>query len=156
MGVPRVVPITSPPSAQRHRPGQFVHGVFRWQGGLRRTCHCCARREPLPEGGNSMVLLESEICCFLSNHSWLNYSQLPIARKSSPCAGPSAGAEVLHAHGSSTFGAFWKHCSPEEVSPCANRCCPWRVAVANCLHLSICACHPCAGAMLIFSVPFKF
>ena len=24
-----------------------------------------------------------------------------------------------------------------------------------CLHFSICACHPCAGAMLIFSVPFQ-
>ena len=26
----------------------------------------------------------------------------------------------------------------------------------NCLHVSICACHPCAGAMLIFSVSFQF
>jgi hypothetical protein len=26
----------------------------------------------------------------------------------------------------------------------------------NCLHFSICACHPCAGAMLIFSVSFQF
>ena len=25
----------------------------------------------------------------------------------------------------------------------------------NCLHFSICACRPCAGAMLIFSVPFQ-
>ena len=25
-----------------------------------------------------------------------------------------------------------------------------------CLNCSICACHPCAGAMLIFSVSFKF
>ena len=25
----------------------------------------------------------------------------------------------------------------------------------NCLHFSICACHPCAGAMLIFSVSFQ-
>ena len=25
-----------------------------------------------------------------------------------------------------------------------------------CLHFSICACHPCAGAMLIFPVPFQF
>ena len=25
----------------------------------------------------------------------------------------------------------------------------------NCLHFSICACHPCAEAMLIFSVPFQ-
>ena len=25
----------------------------------------------------------------------------------------------------------------------------------RCLHLSICARHPCAGAMLIFSVPFQ-
>ena len=25
-----------------------------------------------------------------------------------------------------------------------------------CLHFSICACHPCAGAMLIFSVSFQF
>ena len=24
------------------------------------------------------------------------------------------------------------------------------------LHFSICACHPCAGAMLIFSVSFQF
>ena len=26
----------------------------------------------------------------------------------------------------------------------------------NWLHFSICACHPCAGAMLIFSVSFQF
>ena len=26
----------------------------------------------------------------------------------------------------------------------------------NCLHFSICACHPCAGAMLIFSASFQF
>ncbi len=26
----------------------------------------------------------------------------------------------------------------------------------NCLHFSICACHPCAGAMLILSVSFQF
>ena len=26
----------------------------------------------------------------------------------------------------------------------------------NCVHFSICACHPCAGAMLIFSVSFQF
>ena len=26
----------------------------------------------------------------------------------------------------------------------------------NCLHFSMCACHPCAGAMLIFSVSFQF
>ena len=26
----------------------------------------------------------------------------------------------------------------------------------HCLHFSICACHPCAGAMLIFSVSFQF
>ena len=25
-----------------------------------------------------------------------------------------------------------------------------------CLHFSMCACHPCAGAMLIFSVSFQF
>jgi hypothetical protein len=28
--------------------------------------------------------------------------------------------------------------------------------IKNCLHFSICACHPCAGAMLIFSVSFQF
>ena len=26
----------------------------------------------------------------------------------------------------------------------------------KCLHFSICACHPCAGAMLIFSVSIQF
>ena len=26
----------------------------------------------------------------------------------------------------------------------------------NCLHFSSCACHPCAGAMLIFSASFQF
>ena len=26
----------------------------------------------------------------------------------------------------------------------------------NCLHFSICACHPCAGAMRVFSVSFEF
>ncbi len=26
----------------------------------------------------------------------------------------------------------------------------------KCLHFSICACHPCVGAMLIFSVSFQF
>ena len=30
---------------------------------------------------------------------------------------------------------------------------PWQ---KNCVHFSICACHPCAGAMLIFSVSFPF
>ena len=32
---------------------------------------------------------------------------------------------------------------------------PGRVAVNSCLHFSICAWHPCAGAMLIFSVSFQ-
>ena len=40
----------------------------------------------------------------------------------------------------------------------------WRTQITNrevqtqkkCLHFSICACHPCAGAMLIFSVSFQF
>ena len=31
-----------------------------------------------------------------------------------------------------------------------------QVSQKNCLHFSICACHPCAGAMLIFSVSFQF
>ena len=30
------------------------------------------------------------------------------------------------------------------------------IYIYNCLHFSICACHPCAGAMLIFSVSFQF
>ena len=42
--------------------------------------------------------------------------------------------------------------------------CPWPVANVrdastwpkNCIHFSICACHPCAGAMLVFSVSFQF
>ncbi len=29
-------------------------------------------------------------------------------------------------------------------------------ATKNLVHFSICACHPCAGAMLIFSVSFQF
>ena len=32
---------------------------------------------------------------------------------------------------------------------------PW-LSEKNCLHFSICACHPCAGDMLIFSVSFQF
>ena len=35
----------------------------------------------------------------------------------------------------------------------------WQIAgevTKNCVHFSICACHPCAGAMLIFSVSFQF
>ena len=31
-----------------------------------------------------------------------------------------------------------------------------RFSPKKCLHFSICACHPCAGAMLIFSVSFQF
>ena len=31
-----------------------------------------------------------------------------------------------------------------------------RIAKKNLVHFSICACHPCAGAMLIFSVSFQF
>ena len=35
--------------------------------------------------------------------------------------------------------------------------CVWRILhKKNCLHFSICACHPCAGAMLFFSVSFQF
>ena len=30
------------------------------------------------------------------------------------------------------------------------------IANISCLQISICACHPCAGAMLIFSVSFQF
>ena len=26
----------------------------------------------------------------------------------------------------------------------------------RCLHFSICACHPCGGAMLVFSASFNF
>ena len=32
----------------------------------------------------------------------------------------------------------------------------WASCRKNCLHFSICACHPCAGAMLILSVSFQF
>ena len=32
---------------------------------------------------------------------------------------------------------------------------PKDAAYTSCLHFSICACHPCAGAMLIFSVSFQ-
>ena len=31
-----------------------------------------------------------------------------------------------------------------------------KIIYGFCLHFSICACHPCAGAMLIFSVSFQF
>jgi hypothetical protein len=47
-------------------------------------------------------------------------------------------------------------------SYCAERCLcallrtALRLREKNCLHFSICACHPCAGAMLIFSVSFQF
>ena len=33
---------------------------------------------------------------------------------------------------------------------------PWWARTKNQVHFSICACHPCAGAMLIFSVSFQF
>ena len=33
---------------------------------------------------------------------------------------------------------------------------PKRSFAKNLLHFSLCACHPCAGAMLIFSVSFQF
>ncbi len=50
---------------------------------------------------------------------------------------------------------------------CCGRCCGRRLRAKQrltqpsgcqhyCLHFSICACHPCAGAMLIFSVSFQF
>ena len=32
----------------------------------------------------------------------------------------------------------------------------WDPRDLGCLHFSICACHPCAGAMLIFSISFQF
>ena len=32
----------------------------------------------------------------------------------------------------------------------------WNHRVTDCLHFSICACHACAGAMLMFSVSFQF
>ena len=38
----------------------------------------------------------------------------------------------------------------------AFRACALRRFWRFCLHFSICACHPCAGAMLIFSVSFQF
>ena len=41
------------------------------------------------------------------------------------------------------------------LAPCAAKP-PLRVGTKNQLHFSICACHPCAGAMLIFSVSFQF
>ena len=31
-----------------------------------------------------------------------------------------------------------------------------RKQAGNCLHFSMCACHPCAVAMLIFSASFQF
>ena len=37
-----------------------------------------------------------------------------------------------------------------------NECVHRKKRQKNCLHFSICACHPCAGAMLIFSVSFQF
>ena len=42
-------------------------------------------------------------------------------------------------------------------SPSLSKCTPADSMWAkNWLHFSICACHPCAGAMLIFSVSFQF
>ena len=38
----------------------------------------------------------------------------------------------------------------------SRRRCSLPTGKKNCLHFSICACHPCAGAMLIFSVSFQF
>ena len=32
----------------------------------------------------------------------------------------------------------------------------WKNETKNLVHFSICACHPCAGAMQIFSVSFQF
>ena len=46
----------------------------------------------------------------------------------------------------------------EHTHPCIF-CCfllLFRKRTKQCLHFSIGACHPCAGAMLIFSVSFQF
>ena len=40
-------------------------------------------------------------------------------------------------------------CGPLELGVAVRR-------TKKCLHFSICACHPCAGAMLLFSVSFQF
>ena len=32
----------------------------------------------------------------------------------------------------------------------------WPMLKRNCLHFSMCTCHPCAGTMLIFPVLFQF
>ena len=51
---------------------------------------------------------------------------------------------------------------PPPLSPVAGQPpSPWSprlfsVVSKNCVHFSICACHPCAGAMLIFSESFQF
>ena len=45
----------------------------------------------------------------------------------------------------------WGHWTcPGDCGPCFAR------NIKKCLHFSICACHPCAGAMLILSASFKF
>ena len=73
-------------------------------------------------------------------------------------------------------GPFWCHSwarrdkrillgsAPPDVAQKARRLTPpsggmqlaTKKELKNLVHLSICACHPCAGAMLIFSVSFQF
>ena len=48
-------------------------------------------------------------------------------------------------------------CGPKSGAPCKiNTRKRSHKTRKNCVHFSICACHPCAGAMLIFSVSFQF
>ena len=90
---------------------------------------------------------------------------------------PHRRHEEMGARRSALISVFWKHVAHECVSlgmshfgTCDSLCCILetgnsqrfknRCAIfflaKNLLHFSICACHPCAGAMLIFSVSFEF
>jgi len=50
---------------------------------------------------------------------------------------------------------IWVPCLEKTACRSLNMLCV-RVPNKNLIHFSICACHPCAGAMLIFSVSFQF
>ena len=63
-------------------------------------------------------------------------------------------------HVISTHGA-WRHAGAQFLLPSVLnfsliKLFVWVVCRTDCLFFLICACHPCAGAMLIFSLSFKF
>ena len=125
-----------PPKLSGAGPGQY------WGGGPPgKTLGCCQL---------SFACYILHIACNMSHVTWYMPHSHTCALSSKEPPMPRLLTVAILAQGTS-----WA------VAVTQAFCRAWSIPSSptlqkKCLHFSICACHPCAGAMLIFSVSFQF